>query len=73
MGGKVTAVTLGDAHTASPNALKSDGEIALSGGSLYAYSRYAQAVRAGGVSSFSYAEGYQSLEKKGGWFFSIGY
>lgn len=73
MGGKVTAVTLGDAHTASPNALKSDGDIALSGGSLYAYSRYAQAVRAGAVASFSYAEGYQSLEKKGGWFFSIGY
>ena len=72
-GGKVTAVTLGDAHTASPNALKSDGEIAVNGGSLYAYSRHAQAVRTGVGGSFSYAPGYLSLDKRGEWFFSIFY
>ena len=72
-GGKVTAVTLGDAHTASPNALKSDGEIAVNGGSLYAYGRHAQAVRTGVGGSFSYAPGYLSLDKRGEWFFSIYY
>ena len=72
-GGQVTAITMGHARLASPNALKSGGDIEIAGGSVYAYSSHAQAVKTSGEAGVSWAPDYVSLDKRGEWFFSINY
>lgn len=62
-GGEVNVVTLGKKTMSSPKGIKADGDITVSGGSVYSYSKKSDAMDA--ARTFSYADGWTTLTREG--------
>jgi len=61
-GGDLCVVTTGKKVNASPKGIKADGEIAFTGGSVYSYSAWSDAIDA--AKGFSFSQGYVSLTEQ---------